>query len=302
MSRRRRRSRSSTLTLKPAPSSSPISSAVPNWGCDGPQRPCAMCSETLRTSGAALEALLRAVPVVDVPVDHRDPLDARGPRPFRDEGLVREEAVAVGLRRLGVVAGRANERIGDPGALVAAPRLRRRGRCRQRRAAPPTSRGRRTVVFVKRPPPRSHGFAERADVRRARGRPRAPRRSRAVRRATSGAARGGLARAPSACSGVARRSPDAARARQGGRPPPCRTDRLACRGRGPARRRRRRSRPRCSVQAGLRAIALPYAMCPKNSPASERRRASAFKASAVSAPIRPELLRMSAPRSTRASM
>jgi hypothetical protein len=43
-------------------------------------------------------------------------------------------------------------------------------------------------------------------------------------------------------------------------------------------------------------------MCPKNVPASTRRRASAFRAAAASSPSCPELYRMSAPRSMIVSM
>ena len=61
---------------------------------------------------AVVEALLRPVAVVDVPVQDRDAVDAAAARVLGCEGDVVEEAVAVRLRRLGVVARRAHERVG----------------------------------------------------------------------------------------------------------------------------------------------------------------------------------------------
>ena len=64
---------------------------------------------------AVVEALLRAVSVVDVPVEDRDPVDAAAAGMLGGERDVVEEAVAVRLGRLGVVARRADERVGDLG-------------------------------------------------------------------------------------------------------------------------------------------------------------------------------------------
>jgi hypothetical protein len=85
--------------------------------------------------GAVVEALLRPVPVVDVPVEDGDALDSRAAGALGGEGDVREEAVAVGLRRLRVVAGRPDERVGDgrlPGEDCLGRGQRRPGR-RERR-------------------------------------------------------------------------------------------------------------------------------------------------------------------------
>jgi hypothetical protein len=80
----------------------------------------------------------------------------------------------------------------------------------------------------------------------------------------------------------------------------------------PRKRRARRSHTgrTSAVQRGFcacsdcdfRATRLAYAMCPKNSPASERRRASALSSSAASTPIRPVSSSASAPRSRIESM
>ena len=238
--------------------------------------------------GAAVEALLRAVAVVDVPVDDGDALDPARPRPLGDEGLVGEEAEAVGLGRLGVVAGRPNERVGDPGAPV-------EHRVCRLEAGPGS--GEQRV-------PRAG-----ADVGRLREAPAA-----ALARLLDRAAgtRGSWTTSSSSTSA----SRPACQRRRGARGPrsstelhvPDSLDVLGMQlGHGEeggllrveetrprvvhearARPRRRRSGSSSARSApGFRAIALAYAMWPKNSPASERRRASALRASAVSAPIRP---------------
>jgi hypothetical protein len=64
-------------------------------------------------AGVGVERVLGAVAVVDVPVDDRHPLDPqRRAGVQRGERGVREQAVAAGERGLGVVAGRAHERVG----------------------------------------------------------------------------------------------------------------------------------------------------------------------------------------------
>ena len=64
---------------------------------------------------AVVEALLRPVSVVDVPVEDRDPVDAAATGMLGRESDVVEEAVAVRLGRLGVVARWTDEGVGDLG-------------------------------------------------------------------------------------------------------------------------------------------------------------------------------------------
>ena len=56
--------------------------------------------------------------MVHVPVDDGHALDAAAAGKLGAQRRVREEAVAVGLRRLGVVAGRAHERVRLPALAV----------------------------------------------------------------------------------------------------------------------------------------------------------------------------------------
>jgi hypothetical protein len=60
---------------------------------------------------ALVEAGLRAVPVVDVPVDDCHALGSGGAKALGRERDVVEEAVAVGDRRPGMVPGRPDERV-----------------------------------------------------------------------------------------------------------------------------------------------------------------------------------------------
>src|SRR5215211_250470 len=65
-----------------------------------------------------IEALLGSVPVVDVPVEDGDSLDAATARVLGHESGVVEQAVAVGLPRLRVVPRRADERVRGAGFAV----------------------------------------------------------------------------------------------------------------------------------------------------------------------------------------
>ena len=120
-----------------------------------PWEPAVLVDRDRQHVGIGVERGLRAVAVVDVPVDDRDPSDVvRGDRVHRGERDVGEDAETHRPIGLGVMAGRAHERVGvRHGAGRArhrsrrAPRRPTAGRCR-------TSPDRRTPTFRARPSPR----------------------------------------------------------------------------------------------------------------------------------------------------
>ena len=106
---------SSTLTLKPVPGA--LAQLVRGAGLGMRLAPGAVAHVERHGQDvvAVVEALLRAVPVVDVPVEDRDAVDPASAGVLGGQRDVVEEAVAVRPGRLGVVAGRADEGVGDLG-------------------------------------------------------------------------------------------------------------------------------------------------------------------------------------------
>ena len=148
--------------------------------------------------------------VVDDPVQDRHAVEATAAGMLGSKGRVVEEAVAVGLGRLGVVPGRADGRVGDLG-------LRRRGRLPAGQGGPRCQRGRRRVSGR----PGRSGEDGRRRGRTPGSTRRRPRRARAAtsrarvrpsRRRIRGAS-GPLRGSPSCCA-RGRSSPGAAPARQ----------------------------------------------------------------------------------------